>query len=166
MSSVGGQRQTLRQAVKHVHSLGGTRAYYRGLGVSRENDPQRGRGLTAWDIDWVDWSVPVLGDRHEHVRGVEAGVPTVNGAGRTWRPCRTRFWKHLWECWCDERVPVEPGSDKATSIRIPCPPATLYGFMGRSITDVQAERGPRILHRFGADAGKGDPRRFDILHGL
>ncbi|KAF9780136.1 mitochondrial carrier [Thelephora terrestris] len=33
MSSIGGQRRTLVEAVKHVHSLGGLRAYYRGLAI-------------------------------------------------------------------------------------------------------------------------------------
>lgn len=33
MSSIGGQRRTLAQAVKHVRSLGGIRAYYRGLAI-------------------------------------------------------------------------------------------------------------------------------------
>ena len=67
MSSVGGKRQTLKQAVTHVNSLGGVRAYYRGLGVSRKNYPQRGCGLTALDADRTDWRVPILGDRHEHL---------------------------------------------------------------------------------------------------
>lgn len=33
MSSVGGQRRTLADAVKHVYTLGGMRAYYRGLAI-------------------------------------------------------------------------------------------------------------------------------------
>ncbi|KAF9652192.1 mitochondrial carrier [Thelephora ganbajun] len=33
MSNIGGQRRTLAQAVKHVYSLGGMRAYYRGLAI-------------------------------------------------------------------------------------------------------------------------------------
>jgi len=33
MSSIGGQRRTLMEAVRHVHSLGGLRAYYRGLAI-------------------------------------------------------------------------------------------------------------------------------------
>lgn len=37
MSSIGGQRRTLADAVKHVYTLGGMRAYYRGLAVSRGN---------------------------------------------------------------------------------------------------------------------------------
>ena len=38
MSNMGGQRPTLMEAVKHVYSLGGMRAYYRGLAVSHRHD--------------------------------------------------------------------------------------------------------------------------------
>lgn len=38
MSNMGGQRPTLAEAVKHVYSLGGFRAYYRGLAVSYWHD--------------------------------------------------------------------------------------------------------------------------------
>ena len=41
MSNIGGQRPTLLDAMKHVYKLGGMRAYYRGLAVSRRNYSQR-----------------------------------------------------------------------------------------------------------------------------
>lgn len=166
MSSIGGQRPTLKQAVKHVYSLGGMRAYYRGLAVGLRCDSQRSLGLTAWDVDRVTWRIPVLRNRHEYLRGAEVGLPAVDGAGRAWRPGRARFRKRFWECWCDERVPAESGSDSAAGFWISGPPATLYGHVGRSIADVQAERRSRILYRSRADTSKGDPGGFDILYGL
>jgi hypothetical protein len=166
MSSIGGQRQTLLQAVKHVYSLGGMRAYYRGLAVSFRIDSQRSLGLIVWDVDRVTWRVPVLRNRHEHLRGVEVGLLTVDEAGGTWCPGPARFRKRFWECWCDERVPIEPGSDEAAGFWISGPPTTLYGHVGRGITDVQAERRSWILYRPRADTGKGDPGGFDILSGL
>jgi solute carrier family 25 phosphate transporter 23/24/25/41 len=45
MSSLGGRRPTLLEAVKHVYKLGGMRAYYRGLAVSCRDDCQRSYGL-------------------------------------------------------------------------------------------------------------------------
>ena len=47
MSNMGGQRPTLLDAVKHVYTLGGMRAYYRGLAVSHRYDSQCSRGLTV-----------------------------------------------------------------------------------------------------------------------
>ena len=44
MSSIGGQRPTLLEAVKHVYTLGGMRAYYRGLAVSHEIIPDVATG--------------------------------------------------------------------------------------------------------------------------
>ena len=166
MSSIGGQRQTLMQAVKHVRSLGGMRAYYRGLAVSRQIDSHRSLGLTIRDIDRVNRRVPVLRNRHEHLRGVETGLLTVDEAGGAWRPCSTCFRKCFWERWCDERVPVEPGSNPATSFRISGPPATLYGHVGRGGTDVQARGCSWILYWSGTNTGEGDPGGLDILYGL
>ena len=166
MSNVGGQRPTLMQAIKHVNSLGGIRAYYRGLAVGRRNDYKRSLGLTVWDADRVNWRVPVLRNRHEYLRGVEVGLLTVDEAGRTWRPGPARFRKHFWECWCDERVSIEPGSDETAGFWISGPPATLYGHVGRSVADVPAEGRSWILYWSRADTSKGDPGGLDILSGL
>lgn len=38
MSSTGDQKRTLVQAARHLWSLGGTRAYYRGLTVRLKGD--------------------------------------------------------------------------------------------------------------------------------
>ena len=64
MSDVGGQRRTLLEAVKRVYSLGGMRAYYRGLGVSCRNYLQWGCGLIFWDTVRVAWRIPLFHNFH------------------------------------------------------------------------------------------------------
>jgi len=163
MSNIGGQRRTLLQAVKHVYTLGGMRAYYRGLAVSSRSNSQCSRGLITRVLDRFNWRVPVLCNRYEHLRGVEAGLRTVNEAGRTWCSGSARFRKRFWERRCDERVPAEPGSDDTASFWISCPPTTLYGNVGRSLTDVQPERRSWVLRRSRTDTGEGYPGGFNIL---
>jgi hypothetical protein len=166
MSNIGGQRPTLLDAMKHVYKLGGMRAYYRGLAVSRRHYSQRTHGLITWDTDRVNWRVSVLRDRHEHLRGVEAGLRAVDEARGTRRPGSARFRKYFWERWRDERVPVELSSDEAAGFWISGSSATLHGHVGRSLADVQAERSSWVLHRSRADTSQGDPGGFDILCGL
>lgn len=166
MSSIGGQRRTLMEAVRHVNSLGGMRAYYRGLAVSCRNYLQGNRGLIFWAIDRVARRVPVFRNRHEHFRGVEAGLRAVDGRRGTRCPGPARFWQRVWECWRNERVSLEPGSDEAAGFWIPGTPPTLRGRMGCDLKDVQPEGGSWVLYRFRADAGEGHSRSFDILHGL
>ena len=167
MSNIGGQRPTLAEAVKHVYSLGGMRAYYRGLAVSHRPDRSpRTSFVDPCNTDRVARRVPVFRNRYEHLRGVEAGLCAVDRARGTWCFGPACFRQRFWKCRCNERVSHEPGSDEATGFWISSSSPTVCGHMGRDIKNVQSDGCSWVLRWPRPDPGKSYSGGFDILHGL